>query len=121
MDRVSKEEVYEAYGLYVIPHNGKLWLCPDVELPNTVTRYESFDSQIPGRTVVGWFNTRHQVRKACARIIKDNNLDLIEGYEYQSNATGTGIVSIDLNGQDLQPLTADLRSELGITLQVTEN
>ena len=59
--------------------------------------------------------------KACARIIEDNELDLVEGYEYQPNATGTGIVSIDLNGQDLRPLDEDLRSHLGITVQVTQD
>lgn len=39
---------------------------------------------------------------------------LIEGYEYQPNATGTGIVSIDLNGEYLEPLTKKLVKELGL-------
>ena len=121
MTLVPEDEVHEAYGLYTITHNNKIYLCPDMELPSTVTRWESFNNEIPGRVVIGWFNTMHQVRRACERIIEDNELDLIDGYEYQPNATGTGIVSTCLNGQELEPLTADLRSELGITLQVTQD
>ncbi len=38
--------------------------------------------------------------------------DLLEGYSYQSNATGTGIVYHDLNGEQLDPLTIELCERL---------
>ena len=42
--------------------------------------------------------------------------ELVEGYSYQSNATGTGIVAHDLNGEQLEPLTVDLLERLEIAL-----
>lgn len=45
--------------------------------------------------------------------------ELGEGYEYQSNASGTGIVSIDLNGESLEPLTGEEMERLEIEMVVT--
>ena len=45
-------------------------------------------------------------------------LTLAEGYQYQDNFTGSGIVSIDLNGQYLDELTPELVKELEITLTI---
>jgi hypothetical protein len=47
-------------------------------------------------------------------------VELIEGYEYQSNATGTGIVDVDLNGEQLSPLTYEMLKEMEITMSFTE-
>lgn len=44
--------------------------------------------------------------------------ELSEGYSYQSNSTGTGIVSHDLNGEALDPLTPDLIDRLEIVVVV---
>lgn len=44
--------------------------------------------------------------------------ELAEGYEYQDNATGTGIVAHDLNGEALDLLTVALLEELEIELVV---
>jgi hypothetical protein len=44
--------------------------------------------------------------------------DLIEGYHYQPNATGTGIVSVDLNGESLEPVTGALLERLNIKLSL---
>lgn len=41
--------------------------------------------------------------------------ELIDGYQYQSNCTGTGIVSTDYN-ETLDPLTSEMVRELGIRL-----
>lgn len=49
----------------------------------------------------------------------DNCPELIEGYEYQSNATGTGIVAVDLDGEALDPLTPELCERLDIEMLVT--
>ena len=42
--------------------------------------------------------------------------ELTDGYSYQSNSTGTGIVSHDLNGEALDPLTVELCERLGIQI-----
>lgn len=50
---------------------------------------------------------------------KDDSMELAEGYSYQSNSTGTGIVVHDLNGEALDPLTVELceRLELVVTIK----
>ena len=52
---------------------------------------------------------------------KEGTEDLPEGYQYQSNTTGTGIVDIDLNGDYLDKLTPELLKQLNISLQITED
>lgn len=46
--------------------------------------------------------------------------DLVEGYSYQSNATGSGIVAHDLNGEGLEALTPDLLTALEWRLEVRD-
>jgi hypothetical protein len=46
--------------------------------------------------------------------------DLEEGYSYQSNTTGSGIVAHDLNGEALDELTPDLLEALGWILEVRD-
>lgn len=46
--------------------------------------------------------------------------DLPEGYQYQSNSTGTGIVYTDLNGDYLDKLNKELLDELEIELIIKE-
>lgn len=46
--------------------------------------------------------------------------DLIEGYSCQSNATGSGIVFHDLNGESLDELTPDLLAGLEWCLDVRD-
>lgn len=44
--------------------------------------------------------------------------ELVEGYQYQANSTGTGIVSIDLNGEVLDELTVDMLRHLEINIRI---
>ena len=44
--------------------------------------------------------------------------DLEEGYSYQPNATGSGIVQHDLNGEALDELTPALLETLGWTVEI---
>lgn len=44
--------------------------------------------------------------------------DLDEGFQYQPNAEGTGIVSTDLNGEYLEVLTVGLLRRLKIKLEI---
>lgn len=46
--------------------------------------------------------------------------DLVEGYSYQSNATGSGIVAHDLNGEVLDELTPDLLAALEWRIEVRD-
>lgn len=45
--------------------------------------------------------------------------NLSEGYHYQPNATGSGIVAVDLNGSALDPLTPEMLREWGVRLRIT--
>lgn len=44
--------------------------------------------------------------------------DLVEGYTYQSNSTGTGVVAHDLNGETLDALTLELANHLELHIVV---
>jgi len=46
--------------------------------------------------------------------------DLVEGYSYQPNATGSGIVQHDLNGEALNKLTPDLLAALKWRIEVRD-
>ncbi len=48
----------------------------------------------------------------------DDTMDLIEGYSYQSNSTGSGIVEHDLNGEQLSPLTVEACENWKININV---
>lgn len=44
--------------------------------------------------------------------------ELTEGYHYQPNSSGSGIVSIDLNGEALDQLTSKLWKELELDIKI---
>ncbi len=105
MTRVGTEDVLEAYGFW-IAQDGKYWKVMD-----------DVDDRFNGNSM---FDTEEHAKEYCQRVILMQERDLIEGYEYQPNATGTGIVSVDLNGQSLQQLTPELAEALGIRVQIEE-
>jgi hypothetical protein len=65
------------------------------------------------------FNTDAEYQSAINDPEKRDSLELAEGYSYQSNATGTGIVEHDLNGEELAPLTPDLLKRLELTIVIS--
>lgn len=99
------EDVHEAYGSFdkLLKFMESRGHENDYALRHFCSRYD-----------VVWF-------AICSRRLQagDDCLELIEGYEYQSNATGSGIVSVDLNGELLEPLTsAEIeRLELVMTIE----
>ena len=107
MTRVPQDEVIEAYGFYTL----------DRSEPGN-PRYQALRD---AGELLAEFNTRYEAEKYCLDTIQREECDLAEGYEYQSNATGTGIVSFDLNGQSLGQLTPELAERLGIRIQVSED
>lgn len=119
MTRVSKEDLLDVYGLYVLEHKGFYYLCPDFD--PSWGWHETFGGLIPGRLVLGRFVTREGAEEAGRAYISEHELDLVEGYEYQPNATGTGIIAYDPNGQRLEELTPEVADHLGITIQVTDD
>jgi len=121
MSRVPEEDLLDAYGLYVLKHKDSFYLCPDFDTLNEYGWRETFSGLIPARHVLSEFATRQGAEVEGRRLIVKHELDLIEGYEYQPNATGTGIVTYDLNGQRLEELTPEVADRLGITIQVTDD
>jgi hypothetical protein len=112
---IASDEVHEAYGFYLMqakscfaPDNGEKWyICSDTEFGQMVS--ESVlkcrgDRQCIGEYVETEpygifefrpeFDTREDAIKFVNEFIRENGLDLIEGYQYQSNFTGTGIVNV---------------------------
>jgi len=53
------------------------------------------------------------------QIVDFDQLDLVDGYEYQPNATGTGIVNMGEYAW-IEPLTKEVAERLGIVIQVSE-
>lgn len=95
---VPADEVYEAYGMFDK-------LCDHLKSKgheNTI-ELRRFASE--------WAPVYFQLTDL-------GEVELEEGYSYQSNATGTGIVYHDLNGELLDPLTVELCEQLELTIIV---
>jgi hypothetical protein len=97
--------------------------------------YGAFDKLLESLQERGYENTLELRRKVSRltplyfrlisqneELIQSGGLELIEGYEYQSNATGTGIVAIDLNGESLEALTLELleRYEIEVSVELAD-
>jgi len=109
LPRVPMEDMHEAYGIDLLSPCPEFssarttWdVCDDVE--NTRTSFQS-----------------ETLAKAYINEIMQSDRDLVEGYGYQSNSTGSGIIKYCQYGERLVPVTQALLSEHGITLQVTQD
>lgn len=115
MTRVDEADLVEAYGMYIMEDGERHYVCPDFD--TDVAHFQDFECRIPKRRVLADFATEAEARAFALEFAEKAELTIAEGYEYQPNATGTGIVTYDLNGQDLRPLyDGD-----GIVIQVTED
>ena len=104
---VSPEEVHEAYGLYLMqakscfaPDNGEPWfvlLDNDPKGIGSIVSESTLKCTGDRLTTGHVFNSKAEALTHALEFIQENEVELIEGYEYQSNSTGTGIVSIDHN------------------------
>jgi hypothetical protein len=99
---IAPDEVPEAYGFYLMqakscfaPDNGEKWyVCSDVD-NHGKTVSETILKCTGDRQCIGdAFDTREAAIAYALQYIGANELDLIEGYQYQSNSTGTGIVNV---------------------------
>ena len=106
------------------------WECVSDEIKTPIavddlpTAYGSFDKMCEAGFSASFAARWHDVYFHVNMLAKANPTDgeypeLIEGYELQSNATATGIVNVDLNGERLEVLTPELAAELNLTVQTT--
>lgn len=106
LEPIADDEIPEAYGLYILPDN---------EFAVEVKVWTIVDDVKETRTA---FSNESLAKLYIQDIIKSQERDLIEGYDYQPNSTGSGIVLTDLNGSYLSPLTAEFVVKHSITLQI---
>lgn len=108
MTRVPREDLLDAFGLYVVEHEGVHSLCVDSNfIDDGQWVWLNFSGIGVEHREIGRYTTAEAAAAAGLKYAEIEQLDLMEGYEFQPNATETGIVTYDLNGQDLRPLSED--------------
>jgi len=108
---IDSAELHEAYG-YRVKTDAP---CYGAKV------FHAFFEDYPNNADIGLFATLEQAQAACLKDAVYHGRDLVEGYRYQSNATGTGVVSFDLNGESLDLLTPQLAEDLGLVLDIRED
>jgi len=109
---ISIDELHDAYGY---------WIHTDVDYAGGKVCQAVFEVYPSDALHIGYFDTLEQARTACLKDAEHHGRDLVEGYRYQSNATGTGVVSFDLNGEQLELLTPQLAKDLGLVLDIRDD
>lgn len=103
MPTVPEEDIHEAYGFCVMRD------------PLTPSWWCLIDEACPQPRYLGTYrNRREAYQHALGLLTGLDGRDLAEGYTYQANASGTGIVARDLNGEDLREVSPQELVELGI-------
>jgi hypothetical protein len=98
---IARDEVPEAYGFYLMqakscfaPDNGEKWyICSDVDNHGETVSEDILKCNGDRQCIGGAFDSREDAIAFVLQYIGENELDLIEGYRYQDNSTGTGIVN----------------------------
>ena len=102
---IPEDDMHEAYGFYISPTDYP---------PKADTEYQLIDET--GVNETRNFLSYDNARAYAGIAIDWEGRDLVEGYTYQSNASGTGIVALDLNGEDLREVPADGFAEYDLVL-----
>jgi hypothetical protein len=102
---IEEDEVHEAYGTF------------DRLVDLMVARGHENDVRLR-RFCYSWAPVWFAAKSHLQRNQDGDWPDLIEGYEYQANSTGTGIVTIDLNGESLELLTTEMLERHEIQVNV---
>ena len=108
---------------------GQLWLYQDAGGTLGVVRAQTWEdaydcvldeilTPIPADEVAEAYGFPDQAALDAA-IAAGAEPELVEGYQYQSNATGTGIVPIDLNGELLEPLTVERVRQMDLRVKLS--
>ncbi len=121
---VPPEELHEAYGFYLMRDCG--WHKPQ-DTPcrwYVLSEHHKHGEMVSAdvlkcngdRRSIGSADTEEAARELALAYVQEHGLDLIEGYHYQSNASGTGIVSVD-DYESLELVTAEwlTRNEITVT------
>ena len=121
---VAPEELHEAYGFYLMRdvewHKPQDTPCRWYVLSDRHKHGEMVSAAVlkcnGDRRSIGSADTEEEARELALAYIQEHEIDLIEGYHYPSNSSGTGIVSVDYC-ESLELVTADwlTRNEVTIT------
>jgi len=114
---------------------GRLWLYRSADFDMGVVRAQTFEDaydcvldeilrpidqdEVP--EAYGFYGPNKQAElDAAVEKAKESGdyPELVEGFMYQPNSTGTGIVSISLNGECLEPLTDELLKECHLHVEI---
>ena len=99
---IKEDEIPEAYGFWLCEKEGQFIIEDESE-------YETYR-----------FASDSARQDYLLKVLMKDR-DLAEGYAYQSNATGTGIVSYDLNGESLDRLTQEMVNQFELTLEIEQD
>lgn len=117
---IAEDEVIEAYGFYLMqakscfsPDCGEPWyvLCDTNFHENDIGEVvsESVLKCTGDRLTIGVaFSSKEDAITFCLEFIRERELDLVEGCEYQSNDSGTGIVNTGHYGHMREVAWSDL-------------
>ena len=87
---VEIDRIPEAYGLYI---------TPDI----TYQYWRLVDETTTDHVTLGVYQSERAAIQAAFQVLAEQpELDLVEGYQFQPNASGSGIIETDLNGEDLR-------------------
>lgn len=105
---IPEDEVLEAYGYTVSCSNGKWKGVYDWGgwADKTIFVIEA--------------DTKEEAEVLCKEHMNDGDAGLVEGYSYQDNFTGTGIVRHDLNGEQHHLLTLEGLSRYGLVIEAED-
>lgn len=106
---IPEEDIPEAYGYYSISSNGRSYLCGDEGAPRVFPPFDATHD-----VIAEFAGTALEAFQRYVDTLPELP-DLVEGYEYQPNASGTGIVNVGHYAW-LQELTRPLAREYGIAI-----
>ena len=121
---IEPDDLVEAYGFYLMQachwnektSNARWYVLSDHEEHGDTVSAETLVCEGDRRSI-GNYETKAQAVSACAAYVGENEIDLVEGYQYQDNATDTGIVNVG-HYEWLRCLTAaEMKTEFDIEIQ----
>ena len=117
MPTIEPSELPEAYGMYILESEnalGNFGLYSDLDNGDGTREVNEYNVT---HTLLNRYPTRESAHAAAMSYAESKELDLIEGYEYQSNSSGTGIVDVG-HYIGMVELTQDVAESYGIKLKI---
>ena len=94
---IERDELPNAFGFYIMrsnPETNAYYICSDHDDHGELTSEKILVCNGDRRTIGKPFQTESAAIDFCMEYVTEHEIDLAEGYEYQSNSTDTGIVNI---------------------------